>query len=738
MSLTAVVDPLVQPTTVTLAPDSHDSFVVVHDDGSRSLSAFVRNIVCAACVQRIERVLHRAPGVVEARVNMTTHRLHLRWDPSVTGTQSLLDKLERAGYPAVPLLEDLRADGARADRRLLRCLAVAGFAAANVMLLSVGVWAGFDMGPATKSLLHWVSAMIAMPAVAYAGRPFFYSAVTALKARRLNMDVPISLAILLAVGLSVVQTLAGGDQVYFDASVSLLFFLLVGRYLDGRARSKARQVGEQLLALSATSATVIEDNGARRVLPVAHIEKGMRVEVLPGDQIPVDGSVLSGRSDVDLSVVNGETVPRAVGPGSEVFAGTVNRTGSLVVSVSGAGENTLLQEIVRLMEAAQQTRSGYVRLADRAAAVYAPLVHALALGAFVLWAFPLGFGAERGLLIAISVLIITCPCALGLAVPVVQVVASGALFRRGILLKEGDALERLAQVDTVVFDKTGTLTTGDLKLANADSIPHEDLVLAARLGAGSRHPLARAIARFAENWEPLEVREEPGMGVEHTGMAGTVRLGSRIWCEVDLAVVPSGPELWLRRDDGRLTQFCFHDTLREDAVQALQELRKAGLDLSILSGDTAPAVEIAAHALGVSDWQAGCRPDEKIRVLQELAAEGRKVLMVGDGLNDAPSLRTAYVSMSPASAMYLSQTAADLVFQGDGLAAVPVAIRVARQSRRLILQNFSLAALYNAIAVPLAVAGLVTPLVAAVAMSSSSIVVTVNALRLRTRNGHAK
>ncbi|MEQ8248127.1 MAG: heavy metal translocating P-type ATPase [Alphaproteobacteria bacterium] len=738
MSLTAVVDPLVQPTTVTLAPDSHDSFVVVQDDGSRSLSAFVRNIVCAACVQRIERVLHRAPGVVEARVNMTTHRLHLRWDPSVTGTQSLLDKLERAGYPAVPLLEDLRADGARADRRLLRCLAVAGFAAANVMLLSVGVWAGFDMGPATKSLLHWVSAMIAMPAVAYAGRPFFYSAVTALKARRLNMDVPISLAILLAVGLSVVQTLAGGDQVYFDASVSLLFFLLIGRYLDGRARSKARQVGEQLLALSATSATVIEDNGARRVLPVAHIEKGMRVEVLPGDQIPVDGSVLSGRSDVDLSVVNGETVPRAVGPGSEVFAGTVNRTGSLVVAVSGAGENTLLQEIVRLMEAAQQTRSGYVRLADRAAAVYAPLVHALALVAFVLWAFPLGFGAERGLLIAISVLIITCPCALGLAVPVVQVVASGALFRRGILLKEGDALERLAQVDTVVFDKTGTLTTGDLKLANADLIPHEDLVLAARLGAGSRHPLARAIARFAENREPLEVREEPGMGVEHTGMAGTVRLGSRIWCEVDLAVVPSGPELWLRRDDGRLTQFCFHDTLREDAVQALQELRKAGLDLSILSGDTAPAVEIAAHALGVSDWQAGCRPDEKIRVLQELAAEGRKVLMVGDGLNDAPSLRTAYVSMSPASAMYLSQTAADLVFQGDGLAAVPVAIRVARQSRRLILQNFSLAALYNAIAVPLAVAGLVTPLVAAVAMSSSSIVVTVNALRLRTRNGHAK
>ncbi len=738
MSMTAVAGPLAPPPVNAPAQDFHESFAVAHDDGSRSLSAFVRNIVCAACVQRIERVLHKLPGVIEARVNMTTHRLHVRWDPSAIDIGVLLQRLERAGYPAVPLLEDLHADGARADQRLLRSLAVAGFAAANVMLLSVGVWAGFDMGPATKSLMHWVSAMIAMPAVAYAGRPFFYSAVAALRARRLNMDVPISLAILLAVGLSVVQTLSGGNQVYFDASVSLLFFLLIGRYLDGRARSKARQVGEQLLALSATSATVIEDGGARRVLPVAHVKKGMRVEVLPGDQVPVDGTVLSGRSDIDLSVVNGETVPRAVAPGSEVFAGTVNRTGSLVVTVSGAGENTLLQEIVRLMEAAQQTRSKYVRLADRAAAVYAPLVHALALGAFLLWTFPLGFGAERGLLIAISVLIITCPCALGLAVPVVQVVASGALFRRGILLKDGDALERLAQVDTVVFDKTGTLTTGDLKLANAHAVDREDLALAARLGGGSRHPLAQAIARFADNQEPLDVREEPGMGVEQVGVAGTARLGSRVWCGVSDAALPTGPELWLRRDNGKLTQFCFHDTLRDDAVQALQDLRKAGLTVKILSGDTAPAVQIAALALGVNDWRAGCRPDEKILALQELAAKGRRVLMVGDGLNDAPSLRTAYVSMSPASAMYLSQTAADLVFQGDGLCAVPTAVRIARQSRRLILQNFSLAALYNSIAVPLAVAGLVTPLVAAVAMSSSSIVVTVNALRLRPRSGQAR
>ncbi|NQV80080.1 MAG: cadmium-translocating P-type ATPase, partial [Alphaproteobacteria bacterium] len=465
------------------------------------------------------------------------------------------------------------------------------------------------------------------------------------------------------------------------------------------------------------------------------IEKGMRVEVLPGDQIPVDGVVLTGRSDVDLSMVSGETVPIAVAPGSAVFAGTANQTGSLVVEVTGAGENTILQEIVRLMEAAQQVRSGYVRLADRAAAVYAPAVHALALAAFVLWAFVLGFGAEKGLLIAISVLIITCPCALGLAVPVVQVVASGWLFRRGILLKEGDALERLAQVDTVVFDKTGTLTTGDLTLMNADTVPQEDLILAARMGAGSRHPLAQAIARFADAREPLPVREEPGMGIEHRGTDGLQRLGNREWCHVDEAAPAVGPELWLRRADGKLTQFCFQDTLRSDAVDTIRTLRADGLAVTILSGDTPPAVMHAADALGVTDWTAGCRPHEKIKKLQDLAAAGHKVLMVGDGLNDAPSLRTAFVSMSPASAMYLSQTAADLVFQGNGLSAVPAALRVARFSRRLILQNFSLAALYNAIAVPLAVAGLVTPLIAAVAMSSSSLIVTLNALRLRTGRG---
>jgi Cu2+-exporting ATPase len=717
------------------ADDAYGSFVVAHDDGTRSLRAFVRNIVCAACVQRVERVLTKMPGVVDARVNMTTHRIQVRWQPEKTDVGALLERLEQIGYPAVPLAEDLQSAASKADTRLLRSMAVAGFAAANVMLLSVGVWAGGDMGEATRALLHWVSAAIALPAVAYAGRPFFYSAASALRARAMNMDVPISLAVLLAAGMSVVQTIEGGEQVYFDASVALLFFLLIGRYLDRRARSKAYKVGEQLLALSAASATVVDPDGTRRVLPVSQVVTGMRIEVRPGDQVPADGRVLSGQSDIDLSLVTGETVPQPAGPGDAVFAGTVNQTGSLTIEVSGAGENTLLQEIVRLMEAAQQGRSRYVRLADRAAAVYAPAVHGLALLAFILWAFVLGAGPERGLLIAIALLIITCPCALGLAVPVVQVVASGRLFRRGVLVKEGDALERLATVDTVVFDKTGTLTMASLDLVNGDELEPADLAFAARMAASSGHPLARALARQVGSGASLAVTETPGMGLEYIGAEGPVRLGSRTWCDVGDAPPPTGPELWLRYPDGRLVEFAFEDALRPDAVETVGRLRDLGLSVLILSGDAPAPVERAARALGVADWSAGCKPQDKIKRLEALAAEGRRVLMVGDGLNDAPSLRAAAVSMSPASAMYVSQTAADLVFQGEGLGAVATAICTARLARRLIVQNFGLAVVYNAIAVPLATAGFVTPLIAAIAMSSSSLVVTLNALRLRLERG---
>jgi Cu2+-exporting ATPase len=479
---------------------------------------------------------------------------------------------------------------------------------------------------------------------------------------------------------------------------------------------------------------VVDADGAQRSVPVEALEPGMIVAVAAGARLPADGLVQNGKSDIDTSLVTGESVPEAVRPGTHVFAGTLNMTAPITVSVTARDENSLLAEIVRLMEAAEQGRSAYVRIADRAARIYAPSVHILALTTVVFW-IAMGAGFVTAITNAIAVLIVTCPCALGLAVPVVQVVATGRLLRRGLLVKAADGLERLAEVDTVVFDKTGTLTLGRPELVRSGLFTSSDLSVAAALARTSRHPLARAIAE-AVGAVPLpvlsDVHEEPGQGLEGTLDGQTIRLGNRDWAgaEDDTVAEHGGSELWLRRGNGRPVCFRFTDTLRPDAVEAIARLKARGLAVELLSGDRVPAARAVAEELGIATWRAGAKPDAKIARLKDLAAQGRKVLMVGDGLNDAPALRAAHVSISPASAADVSQVAADFIFQGARLDPVLEAIEVAHKSRRLVFENFALALAYNAVAIPLAFAGFVTPLLAAVAMSTSSITVTLNSMRL--------
>jgi len=729
-------------------------FARVGADGIAVLDLAIENLHCPSCIPRIEGALAEQPGLVEGRVNLSTRRLRLRWRPEAADPERLVEAVTAQGFRLAPCdpaaLQDAQA---REGRELLRALAVAGFAAGNVMLLSVSVWSGMvsDMGPATRDLMHWISALIALPAVAYAGRPFFRSAFAALRGGRLNMDVPISLAVLLAAGMSLFETLRGAEQVYFDAAVMLLFFLLIGRYLDLRVRGRARSAVENLMALRAATATVVQPCGTRRRVAIAEVRPGMRLAVAAGERIPADGRILAGRSEIDTSLVTGETLPRPAAPGVEVFAGTLNLSAPLEVAVTAAGEGTLLAEILRLMEAAEQGRARYVRWADRAARIYAPAVHLAAAGTFLGWLAFGGLGWQDALMVAIAVLIITCPCALGLAVPAVQVAAVGRLLRGGVLVKAADALERLAAVDTVVFDKTGTLTLGRPELVDAVTVDPDALRQAAALAALSRHPLSRALSRAAGPVPAVTgaVREEPGAGlaaVQPDG--GELRLGSRAWCGLpetaddpgdDPAEDPgkvaaggsvAGPELWLSRPGRAPLRFAFKDAPRADAAAVVAWLQRRGLRVELLSGDRAPAVAETAAALGIAAWQAGCRPGDKIARLQALARDGRRVLMVGDGLNDAPALAAAFVSASPAEAADVSQTAADLILQGSTLAPLIEAVRVARRSRRLVFQNFGLSIGYNLVAVPLAVAGLVTPLIAALAMSSSSIVVTLNALRL--------
>jgi Cu2+-exporting ATPase len=615
---------------------------------------------------------------------------------------------------------------------------VAGFAAANLMLLSVSVWSGAsgDLPASAQSLFHWLSALIALPAVAYAGQPFFRSAAQALGNRRLNMDVPISLGVLLATAMSLYQTMRGSEQVYFDAAVTLLFFLLVGRFLDQRMRVRAAGAAANLLGLRGTSATIVAPDGSTARVSARALLPGMRVLTATGERLAADGRIVEGAGEVDESLITGETLPRAVTPGSQVYAGTINLSGPIVTEATATDQSTLLTEIARLMATAEQARGRYVRLADRAAQIYAPAVHILGVVTFLGW-LATGHGWETALTAAVAVLIITCPCALALAVPAVQVAATSRLFGRGVLVKAADGLERLAEVDTVVLDKTGTLTLGEPALREPHAVANATLARAASLAAASRHPYARAVVRAATAAGlPIRsadnVREVSGHGMERVGSEGTERLGSATWCGADATADNTAP-VWYRDSDGTTTAFHFEDGLRPDAAEVIRQLQAAGLTTELLSGDRAAAVEAAAAGAGIADWRAGQLPADKIARLEALKAQGRRVLMIGDGLNDAPALAAAHASISPASAADISQTAADAVVQGERLGPVLETLAVARASHRMALQNFAIALGYNCVFVPLAVAGYVTPLIAAIAMSASSIAVTANAVRLKSK-----
>ncbi len=731
----------------TLDPARPDPGLFVREapGGRARLDLVVQDMHCAGCLRKVERGLHELPGVEYARANLSTKRVAVRWDPAKLGAGAIVARLAETGFAAVPF--DSRLASALDDnemKSLLRAMGVAGFAAANVMLVSVSVWSGLvtDMDETTRAFFHWVSALIALPAVAYAGQPFFRSALKALKSRTMNMDVPIALAVILATAMSLVQTIVNARHVYFDASVTLLFFLLIGRYLDMQARARACSAAQNLLGLRATAATVIGADGMQRSVAVENVEPGMRLAIAAGARIPADGEILTGISDVDTSLVTGESLPEPVKPGMAVYAGTLNIGAPLTMRVTKRDDDSLLAEIVRLMESAEQGRARYVRIADRAARIYSPAVHVMAFSTMILW-FALGAHWETALTHAIAVLIITCPCALGLAVPVVQVVATGRLIGQGVFVKSADALERLAQADTIVFDKTGTLTLGRPQLVNGAEIAPGDFAHAVALARLSRHPLARALAEAdtaIATPKATDATEVPGMGLEARFESGTVRLGNADFAGVrdrTDKTQHAGPELWLRRASGETICLRFADTMRPDARETIAALRQKGFAVELLSGDREPAVRAAAEALGIPEWRAAARPAEKIARLEELTREGRKVLMVGDGLNDAPALRAAYVSISPADAADVSQTAADFIFQGARLAPLVETVDVAMKSRRLVFQNFGLALAYNAVAVPLAVAGFVTPLIAAIAMSSSSITVIANAMRLSRRNAAA-
>ncbi len=700
-------------------------------------------IHCAVCIGDVERALGAHPGVRSARVNLTLRRVSVAADPGV-GADQLIARLAAIGYPAHELDPGLLSttETDRRGRDLLMRLGVAGFAMMNIMLLSVAVWSGAET--ATRDLFHWISAAIALPTLAFAGQPFFASAYAALKARRLGMDVPISLALILASAISLYETYQGGRHAYFDAAVSLCFFLLAGRYLDFRARAAARSAAEELAALEVPRATRIAADGTETVVPVGDLVAGDLLRVRPGARMPADGIVEKGESEIDRSLLTGETLPVAVAPGAAVSTGEVNLTGPLDLRVTAAGRESSLHRMADLVAVAENARSRYTSLADRMARAYAPAVHVLALSSFLGWLWVSGGDLRLAVNIAAAVLIITCPCALALAVPAVVTAASGRLFRKGMLIKDGTALERLATVDCVVFDKTGTLTMGAPEPLGLKAHAPGDLALAAALAAGSSHPLARALgaALAARGVTPAHVtglRERPGYGVEAQWQGRSVRLGRAGWAGAATGAATGAETGVTEGEDAGLSAtwlaiapaageapaparaFRFTDSLRPGAAAAVAGLAAAGCRVLLL----------LAASLGIGEWQAAMRPEEKAARIAALHEAGHRVLMVGDGLNDTAALAGAHVSISPASALDAARAAADIVLLGQDLAPIAAALTTARLARRRIRENFALSLGYNLIAVPVALAGLATPLIAALAMSASSLTVSLNALRLR-------
>ena len=712
-------------------------FVRHREGGIEGLELAVEGMRCAGCMRAIETGLKSDASVLSARVNLALKRVTVEWREGVLRPEAVIAQLAALGFKAYPFLPANQHDSEVAqEAQLLRYVGVAGFAAMNIMLLSVSVWSGnsSDINPLTRDLFHWLSALIALPTAAYAGRPFFDSALRALRAGAVNMDVPITLGVVLALGMSVVETWNHSRHAYFDGAVMLLFFLLIGRYLDQLMRRRTRDLAGNLAALKSESAIRLQPDGTTIIIPINAILPGDVVLIQPGERVAVDGVIETGRSKIDQSLITGETLPVAVSTGERVHAGTMNLSGALTVIVEAAGAGTLLDEIDRLMSQAVESRSRYVHLSDRAARLYAPLVHTAALVTFLGW-MAFGLPWQEALVIAITVLIITCPCALGLAIPAVQVVAASALFKNRIMLREGAALERLAEADMVVFDKTGTLTLPEPSLLNIAMIDPVLLGQIAALAAASRHPLAQAVSRAAGGPRPMAgAQEHEGQGVAALLDGDEMRLGSVAFCHAEteaLAVGTSYPSASLiawRYRDGCVV-LAVGQSLRPDARTCIHDLKMRGLRLAILSGDRMEAVAPVAQMLGISEYQAGLTPGNKLRALDAWTAEGRIIGMVGDGLNDAPALVRAHVSLSPISATHLAQSASDIVFLGDSLSPVATAIIIARKARRLMLQNLWFAVLYNAFAVPLAVAGLATPLVAAAAMSGSSLIVTINALR---------
>jgi len=718
--------------------DLQKSFVRQRPDDQREASLILEGIVCAACVWLNERHVKSLPGVLDFTVNYSTHRARVSWDNKRIHLSEILEAISAIGYHAHPFDPGRQEQLYKQERtRALRRLAVAGLGMMQVMMLAVALYAGEaeGMDAGLRQFLRWVSLLLTTPVVVYSARPFFASAWRDLKRRRPGMDVPVTLAISGAFFASAWATVINQGEVYFDSVTMFTFFLLAGRFLEMGARHRAGQAAEELVKLLPATAARLDEDGEQRV-PVADLAVGDRVLVRPGESVPADGRVVEGRSSVDESLLTGESRPCLRQPGDLLVGGTVNNESPLVMEIEKIGEETVLSAIVRLLDRAQTEKPSVARIADRVAGWFVSVLLLLAIGVAVWW---WQYDPAHAFAVTLSVLVVTCPCALSLATPAAVTAATGALTRMGVLTTRGHALETLAHATHMIFDKTGTLTEGRLTLAQVELLSTLDreqcLRLAAALEQASEHPIAAALGHEVDTVSEAEALvATPGGGIEGCVDGRRYRIGTAAFViglqsQTPAGALPGG--VVLGDENGLLAHFLFTDPLRENAREAVTRLRKLGLEIELLSGDEQGAVQQIAEQLGISHAQARCRPEDKLARIRALQEQGAIVAMVGDGVNDAPVLAAAQVSIAMGGGTQLAHASADMVLLSEQLPHLADAVRTSRRTLAVIRQNLGWALGYNLLAVPLAASGQIAPWMAAIGMSASSLVVVLNALRLR-------
>lgn len=719
------------------------NFAKTNNDGSFEIDLLIQGLHCAACIWLIENILNKNPDVIKNRVNLTQKTIFIKWKGNLDKFYDITKIIQKIGYKLLPIDQEIiKKNQTQEDRSLLFALAIAGFGAGNLMLFSVGLWfaSSQEMGFQTRNLLHFFSALIALPVIIFAGRPFFKSALTSIKIGYPNMDLVISVAIILTAIASLIKTFRGAEHIYFDSAVMLIFFLLIGRFLESKVKKKAFSVANEFSLINSSFGRVEIDNKIK-IIASKDLKKDMILIIASGEKIVADGEIIEGESEIDYSLINGESQPRSVRIGSKVFAGTHNINSPIKIRITTQPQESLLSKIIKLTEQINDNKNKYIKTADRLAKLYIPVSHGLAFLTFAIWYFYFKADIDTAFSNSVAVLIITCPCALALAVPVAQTIMTSQMLKLGVIIKSGVIIEKIGEIKHIIFDKTGSLTVGKpvlteiIKIGDNNKNNDELIKIAASLCKNSRHPLSQAILNYY-NGDLINIitQEIKGHGLKGQFNGKEVLIGKASFCKINdnnKKINNDNNLITYLTYDENILKFSFSDAIKEDASEIIDYLKNKDYQITLLSGDIKENVTKIAKKLKINNFYYEKTPIDKVNFLKDLHKDNKKFIMVGDGINDAPALQTADISISFNNASDIAQNISDVIIQGQKLTPIIQLISSSQYSIKIIKQNIAISLIYNSVAIPFAMAGFVVPLIAALAMSSSSILVLLNSMRIQ-------